>query len=147
MNLDFPDPEKYFDEFSSRILTFIDSYRKEVFLNIYSNDRFIKDDEKYFYTVILKTINSLEGANLFIRNFDSSRDFQIPLYIIIRAILNDIIISEYIIIHSSNDDEQIDLINKVNFDHIKHLLSSIKVESKVRNWSEEEKQKEIRDLK
>jgi len=147
LNPDFPNYEKYFEELSSRILTFIDSYRKEVFSKIYSHGRFIKEDEKYFYTVILKTINSFEGGNIFIRNFDSSREFQIPLYIIIRAILNDIIISEYIIIRSSNDEEQIELINQLNFDHIKHLLSSIKIESKARKWSEEEKQKEIRNIK
>ncbi|MCF2220175.1 hypothetical protein H9Q08_12770 [Chryseobacterium sp. PS-8] len=138
--------EKYFEKLSSRILMFIDLYKEEVIKKILNSHRFIKEDEKYFYTIILKTIDSLNGANIFIRNFDNVRSFQVPLFIIIRAILNDIIISEYIIVNSSNDEEQIKLINSINFEHIKYIKSSIKIESKIRKWSEQEKQEKILEI-
>ncbi|WP_281636011.1 hypothetical protein [Flavobacterium marginilacus] len=147
MNNEFANPEKYFKEFSSRILTFIANYRSEVLGHIYSDDRFNKEDEKFFFTIVLKTLNTFETANIFIRNFDSSRDFQISLYILIRAILNDILIAEYVIVQPENDEERIKLINQINFDHLKHIISTLKVEKEARKLTESEYQKEIRDLK
>lgn len=148
MNEEYNNPEEYFEEFSSRILTFISHYRQEVLSNVYSDNRFEKVEEKFFYTIIQKTLNSFDAANIFIRNFDSSRDFQTSLYIIIRAILNDIIVSEYIIIQSKNSEEKrTELINQINFDHISYILSSLKIERKARKLSESEVQKEIKDLK
>ena len=136
-----------FEKLSSRILMLIDFYRAEVIKKILNNNRFIKEDEKYFYTIILKTIDSLDGANIFIRNFNNIRSFQVPLFIIIRAILNDIIISEYIIVNSSDNQEQVKLINRINFEHIKYIISSIKIESKIRKWSEQEKQRKYIEIK
>lgn len=136
-----PNSEKYFETLSSKILTFINFYRSEVIKKILESNRIIKEDEKYFYTIILKTINSLEGANIFIRNFDIARPFQVPLFIIIRAILNDIITSEYIIVNSSDDEEQIKLINRINFDHVRYIKSAITIESKIRKWTKQEMEK------
>lgn len=148
MNGEFKNIDEYFKELSSRTLLFIIEYRKQVINKVLEKDRYINEPERFFYTIIQKTTSSFEAANIFIRNYESSRDFQIPLSIILRAILSDIIIAESVIILSKNNDERIELIKKVYFDHIENVIKTISsTEYKVRGWNNEEKEKEILEIK
>lgn len=140
--------EHYFEELSSLILRFIVDYKKIVQEKIYEDNRHINQPEKFFYTIIHKTLISLDASNFFIRNFDSSRDFQIPLCIILRAILNDIILVEGAIIVSKDETEMLINIERIYFDHVENLLNSLQsTEYIVRNWSEEQLQDEIGEFK
>jgi hypothetical protein len=132
-------PEEFFTRYSSLILEFITNFDKQILEKIRDNDDYIKEPERYFYTILHKTKCSLEAANIFIRNFDSNRNLHTPLFVILRSILSDIIVSEFVILEGKNDSERIELIERIYFDHYDNILNTIeKTASIVYEWDKKE---------
>lgn len=140
--------EIYFEKLSSLVLEFIVEYHKRYLISIIDKNDFEKEPKKFFYTIMHKTICSLEAGNIFIRNFDSKRSFHTPLFVILRSIISDIIIAEYLIRIPKTDDEGNLLIKQIYFDHYDNLIKNCeKTLCNLYRWSEKEKQEIINDLK
>lgn len=141
-------PEEYFENLSSLILDFSFSYKTKFVDQIIKSESYTKEPEKFFYLVIHKTVCSLEGANIFIRNFDSRRDLHVPLFLIIRTILSDLLTAEHITHCSESDEHCEELIEEIYFDHINNVLNSCqKSFRQIYQWNDEETKKYIALLK
>lgn len=141
--------EEYFTELSSFILEFTTNYSSQVILKILDSDQYVTEPKRFFYTLIHKANCSLAAANIFVRNFDSKRNFHAPLFILIRSILSDIILAEYVIITTKHDDvKQKETIERIYFDHIENVLITCeKTLPHIHQWSPEEKQQHIESIK
>ena len=111
------EPEEYFKELSSLIMEFTTNYSHQVIQKILEKEEYITEPKRFYYTLIHKTNCTLDSANIFIRNFDSKRNYHSSLFILFRSILNDIILAEFIIINTENDNEKKELIERIYFDH------------------------------
>jgi hypothetical protein len=148
MTINKLDTESYFKELSSLILTFTTEYRNQVVNKILEKDAYIKEPERFFYTLIHKTACSFEAANIFIRNFDSKRDYHPSLFIILRAILSDILVAEYITHCSESDEHSSELINGIYFDHVENIIRTCNTTLRhIYQWNENETELNINELK
>lgn len=140
--------EQYFTELSSLILEFTTEYRIQVVNQVLTKNEYIKEPERFFYTLIHKTACSFEAANVFIRNFDSRREYHPSLFIILRAILSDILVAEYITYCSESDEHANELINGIYFDHIENVIKTCKTTYRnIYQWNEAETNSKINELK
>ena len=141
--------EEYFKELSSFILEFTTNYSSQIIHNILDADQYVTEPKRFFYTLIHKTNCSLSAANIFVRNFDSKRNLHAPLFILIRSILSDIILAEYVIVMTKHDDiKQKEIIERIYFDHIENVLKTCeKTLPQLHKWSPEEKQLHIGSIK
>ncbi len=142
------EPDIYFEKLSSLIKEFNTNYSKIIIQVILEKDEYLIEPKRFFYTLIHKMNSSLDAANIFVRNFDSKPNYHPALFIILRSVLNDIILAEYIISNTSNDNEKKQLINRIYFDHIDNVIKSCeKTLPILHNWNIAEKEKKINDLK
>ena len=148
MNPKSLDAESYFNELSSLILTFTTKYRKKVVNEVLETDDYIDEPERFFYTLIHKTACSLEAANIFIRNFESRRDFHPSLFILLRTILSDILVAEYLTHCSKSDEHTSELINGIYIDHIENIIRACNSTYRhIYQWNEKETNSKIDELK
>jgi hypothetical protein len=140
--------EEYFERLSSLVLEFTFNYKTKFINQIISKQRYTKEPEKFFYVVIHKTVCSLEGANIFVRNFDSRKDYHVPLFLILRTILSDILTAEHITHCSETDEHSEELIEEIYFDHMYNVIKSCqKSFRQIYQWSEKETEENINLLK
>lgn len=128
--------DKYFSNISSTILKFTTNYHEKILNEILDSKDYTSEPKCFIYTVIRKTNDVLNALNFYIRNFDTHNHFQISIYILLRSILADIIVSEYVIIKGKNDIEREKIIKSIYLDHIDKTYSSIgRVYAKVKGWN------------
>ena len=141
-------PETYFEELSSLILEFTHNYRTTFVNRIMNSDEYINEPERFFYVIIHKTACSLEASNIFIRNFDSRRDYHIPLFIILRTILSDILTAEHITHCAITEKDCNELIEEIYFDHVDNIIKTCNTSYRhIYQWNENETKKQIGEIK
>jgi hypothetical protein len=140
--------EAYFKELSSLIMEFTTNYSQQVIQKILEKEEYITEPKRFYYTLIHKTNCTLDSVNIFIRNFDSKRNYHSSLFILLRSILNDIILAEFIIINTENDVEKKELIERIYFDHIDNVIKTCeKTLRHLHRWNSEQTEKQIKDIK
>ncbi len=140
--------EEYFIELSSFIKEFTTDYSTQIIHKILDKEQYVTEPKKFFYTLIHKTNCSLDAANIFIRNFDTKRNFHSSLFILLRSILNDIILAEYIIISTKNDNEKKQVIEQIYFDHVENILKTCeKTLPQLHQWNSKQKLEHIESIK
>ncbi|WP_452227603.1 hypothetical protein [Lacinutrix sp. MEBiC02404] len=148
MTINKLDSESYFKELSSLILTFTTEYGDQVINKILDKDAYIKEPQRFFYTLIHKTSCSLEASNIFIRNFDSKRNYHPSLFIILRAILSDILVAEYITHCSESNAHSNELIDGIYFDHVDNIIRTCNTTFRhIYQWNENETELKKNELK
>lgn len=141
-------PENYFEKLSSLILTFTHEYRKNLIDKIIPFEKPIKEPEKFFYVIIHKSVCSLEAANIFVRNFDSRRDYHIPLFLILRTVISDILTAEHITHCSKTDEHAEELIEEIYFDHLHNVIKACNSSYRhLYQWNSNEYETQINSLK
>mgnify|MGYP006949408368 CR=1 FL=1 len=141
-------PEKYFEELSSLILEFTHNYRINIVNEITKENSYMVEPERFFYVIIHKTVCSLEASNIFIRNFDSRRDYHIPLFIILRTMLSDILTAEHITHCAVTEKDCNELIEEIYFDHLDNVIRTCNTSFRhIYQWSETETQHNINLIK
>jgi len=145
--------DNFFNNLSSAILEFVITYNETVVGKIVDSKKEEtgkKEPEHFFYTILHKTISTLDTANYAIRNFHTKFHFRISLYILLRAIMADLIVGEYVIKSGKEGEELEKLIKSVNADHVFYAYESIsKNERVIESLSEtdlEERQDQFRKL-
>lgn len=111
-------------QYSSDLLKYFFFFKENIIKKIIDSERYKTEKESYFLVVVQKTLFTLEGANIFIANFYTHPEFHIPLFINLRAIINDIITTECLIYKSklnSKFDEAY-WIKTIYSDHLKYKL-------------------------
>jgi hypothetical protein len=140
--------EKYFDNISSIILRFTDLYHSDIILKVIDSNNFDSEQKRIFFTIILKSNSSVQATNILIRNFHTHNHFHPSIYILLRSILSDIILAEYII--SLGKDENL-MNNKIHSIYLDHIDRTIKLldnfYSKYSIWTPSEIEQVKKDLK
>ena len=116
---------EYFAGFSSALGTYTASFNEIVIQKILQSERYADEPERFYFTLISKINGTLDVSNLLISNFHSHPHFHPSLFILLRSILSDIIVGEYVKMIPSNPSETIDLINSIYRDHIHKTFKSI----------------------
>jgi len=134
--------DEYFSDLASIILRFNKYYWENVLQKILETKDYSDEPKRFFYTVMHKTHNVLESANLYIHNFNIKKNYQTSLNILLRSILADIIVAEYVLISPKDDDERKILINRIYMDHVDKTYNSIsRVYAKIEGLSDKEIEK------
>ena len=140
--------EEYYEKFSSTILCFTTSYFESVVLKIVELEDYVDEPKRFFYTLIHKTVSTLEASNVFIRNFENKSNYNSSLFILLRSAFADIILAEYVIRKGKTDDERAKIIERIYFDHVNHIINSLKKSArKAYGWTEKEAEDKIQDIK
>lgn len=140
--------EDYFSELSSILLKYVQFYQKNIIAIIIKNKEFTKEPNKFFYSIVFKICSTLESSNIFIRNFNSHPHYQISLSLLIRSIMSDIILTEYVIHKGRDNTKKIEIINQIYYDHHSNILNTTEtVYPLVFSWSKEEKELELSKYK
>ena len=142
------EPDQYFQQLSSLILKFTTKYFKKVVLEVIESKDDIDEIKRFYFTVISKTVNSLEASNILIRNFEIKRHYHPTLFIGLRSIVMDIIIAEYVIHQGKTDEARSNLIMSVYSDHIESTLTSLeKTDKLVYGWTDKRVEQNVEKLK
>lgn len=110
--------EGYFDKISSLVLEFTDLYHKSIIVKIVNSDDYITEPKRFFYTILLKSNSTIQATNILIRNFHTHSHYHPSIFILLRSILADIIVAEYIISLGRDNQKIKDNIHSINLDHI-----------------------------
>lgn len=102
----------------------------------------------YYYTLLFKTNNSLDTANLLIHNLINKPHVIDSAFLILRTILSDLIMYHYLTVYSKDDEEQMKInILKYYADHRENSIKSLKdVYQQAYNLSPIEVEKMIKSL-
>lgn len=137
--------DEYFDKLSSLLLSFTCYYNEKVIQKILNEERYADEPERFYFTIVSKTNGSLDVANLLIRNFYYKPHFHPSLFIIIRSILSDIVVGEYVNMTAKDDADIKEKIDSIYSDHIVRIYKSInKSYAQLDEWTQdriEEEQK------
>lgn len=126
----------YFSDISSLILEFTNFYHTKILNAIVNSEDYVDEPKRFIYVICRKTKDVTEALNIYIRNFDNRNHYQISIYILLRSILSDIIVSEYVILFGKNDDERKKIIESIYIDHVDKTYKSIeKTYKKINNYS------------
>jgi hypothetical protein len=135
--------DEYFDGLSSSLLSFTDYYEKKVIWKILDNEKYADEPERFYFTIISKVNGSLEAANILVRNFHSHPHFHPSLYVILRSVLSDIIIGEYVKMVSKNDEEVKENIRSIYGDHVLRTFNQIDgIYARLSEWNKEKVKEE-----
>lgn len=114
--------QTYFSKISSLVLKFTDLYYKKIIVKILDSEEYITEPKRFFYTIILKSNGTIQSSNILIRNFHTHNHYHPSIYILLRSVLADIIVAEYIISLGQDDQKINDTIHSINLDHIERLI-------------------------
>lgn len=117
--------DKYFESFSSALLEFVVYYQDKVLCKILDEKRYVEEPERFYFTIMTKSNNSLDVINLLIRNFHAKPHFHASLFVLLRAILSDIMITEFVSVSPDTDESRVDLIKGIYNDHVARTYNSI----------------------
>ena len=136
------------EKLSSVVASFAFKYHSLIISEIQKRELFIDEQDEFFYTLLFKTNSALDSLNILFCNFYNKPHFQPSIFIILRSILNDIILGEYINNQGKTDAERVELINRVKYDHVDRSISNIsKIFRIINNLSNEEVNKELSSIK
>lgn len=112
------------NQYSSDILKYINFFKEDVTKKILNSEKYKTEKESYFFVVVQKILFYLEGSNIFICNFYTHPEFHIPLFINLRAIINDVITTECLIYKSklNTDLDETYWIKTIYSEHLKFKL-------------------------
>ena len=109
---------------------------------------YVDEPKRFFYTLIHKTVSTLESSNIFIRNFEIKSNYNSSLFILLRSAIADIILAEYVIKRGETDEKRAELIQRIYYDHVDNIINSLqKSARKAYGWNEQEMQDEIQAIK
>jgi len=130
--------DKYLTGLTSEIQDFHSRYWKLIINRIYDEQLYVEEPQRFFFTVIHKIISTIDVANILIKNFDTKNHFRISLYILIRSIMADIIVCEYVLRTEKSNDARQTLIKKIYSDHFNYVLRSIETTYRhLGDWTKE----------
>ncbi|MEZ4956491.1 MAG: hypothetical protein R2825_23235 [Saprospiraceae bacterium] len=90
-----------------------------------------KEPEHFFYSIIFKTVHTLEAVNLLSYNVLQKPFFLISCGLSMRTVISDLIIAEYLIFKSENsgnpDSELLKQIERQYFDHYQFTKRNINI--------------------
>jgi len=115
-------------EYTSYLATLTNHVHHRVIGSILEQERYIKEPERFFYSLLFKLNNGLDSANLFILNIFNKPHYSDSLFLILRTLISDIITLDYILTKSKgNASELNEYIESVYYDHIKFELKNFDV--------------------
>lgn len=82
---------------------------------------------KFLYTLLFKTNNGLDTANLLVCNLYSKPHFIDSAFLILRTILSDCIIYDYLLTLSKTDENLITNIKRLYYDHIDFAIKNLSI--------------------
>lgn len=85
-----------------------------------------KEPYKYLYTILFKTNNALETANILTCNIVNKPNTTDSIFLILRTILSDLIIYYCLVSKSANDEDFEKNIHSLYFDHISYTVKEMK---------------------
>ena len=136
------------EKLSSVVASFTFHYHSLIISEIQKRNLYQGEQDEFLYTIIFKTNSALDSLSLLFCNFYNKNHFQPSIFIILRSILNDIILTEYINNQGKTDAERVKLIKRVKYDHIEKSITNISKIFKITNkLSDEEVNKEISLIK
>jgi hypothetical protein len=145
--------DQEFKEMNTRITNlvrgFTDTLYYETLLRLKINNQVDKEPFRFYYTVLFKSACTLYGCLPGIENYHNYPQLTTPFYILLRPIILDCLIAEYIDIKSQIDKVDIqELIQRCYYDHIKYAENALKSSlPKINNWDEPFKQKVLKEFK
>ncbi len=117
-------------------------------MKIIELEDYVVEPKRFFYTLIHKTVSTLEASNIFVRNFELKSNYNSSLFILLRSAISDIILAEYVIKRGKTDEERAELIPRIYFDHVDNMIDSLnKAARKAYGWSDKEVDDNIRLIK
>ena len=84
------------------------------------------EPHKYLYTILFKTNNALDTSNILANNLIGKPTTTDSLFLILRAAISDLVIYNYLIRISKNDEDLEKNIHRMYYDHIENTISEIK---------------------
>ena len=133
---------------SSVIASFTYKFHSSIVSEIQKRNLYQGDQDEFFYTIIFKTNSALDSLNVLFCNFYNKNHFQPSIFIILRSVLNDIILAEYINNQGKTEAERVDLIKRVKYDHIDRMITNMsKIFKITNNLSNEEVIEEVSSIK
>lgn len=82
---------------------------------------------KFLYTLLFKINNGLDTINLLTVNLYSKPHFADSIFILLRTFLSDCIIYDYLLTLSKDDDDLIENIKRLNYDHVDFTIKNLKI--------------------
>lgn len=141
---------QYFEQLSSLVLEFIAVYKEDVFLKIVKSSEYKDEPQRFYYTIIHKTLSTLDAANFLLCNFDLKRNWHTPLFILLRPIISDLVIGEYVLWKYEKNRDELEmkkLIQGIYADHIDSILNCLKSAKSIYDWTPEQLEEEKNKLK
>ena len=136
------------EKLSSAVASFTFQYHSLIIGEIQKKELFKGEQDEFFYTIIFKINSALDSLNVLFCNFHNKGHFQPSIFIILRSILNDIILAEYINIQGETEVERAELIKRVKYDHIDRMITNMnKIFKITNNLSNEEVIEEVSSIK
>ena len=133
---------------SSLIASFTFKYHSLVIREIQKKKLNLGVQDEYIYSIIFKTNSALDSLNLLFCNFSNKNHFQPSIFIILRSILNDIILTEFINNQGRTEGGRIELIKRVKFDHVDRFIRNIDGIFRITNrLTDEEVAKKVKKIK
>lgn len=117
--------DTFFENLSSAVLDFADTFHKDVVVRVLNESRYVEEPERFYYTIAHKTNSTLFTVNHVIRNFHTHYHTRIGMYILFRAIMADIVTAEYVTRQNPEDEDRKVMITRIYADHIYHTYRSI----------------------
>jgi hypothetical protein len=114
--------QEYFENLYSLVKGFLNDYRQNVVNQIMNSEDYVEEPKRFFYTLLQKTASTIDAASIYIYNFDHKRDCHSALFIILRATISDLLVTEYIFNCSETDDEALVKLERLYFDHIDNVV-------------------------
>jgi len=115
---------EFFKGLNATLIAFVEGYHASVITPVVDSKRYEHEPDRFYYTVMHKTYATLDSSIPCIASFHNRQHLRIGLFIQLRAILSDVITTEYVTRCGQDDDNKKELIKAIYADHIYHLYDS-----------------------
>lgn len=129
--------EQKIEQYSNSIKSLTYYISSVVIPKIWENDAYKEEPKWFFYTLLFKLNNGIDSVNILIRNVVEIPSVADSVFVLLRTLISDCIQLDYVLFNSNDDEEKLKIwIKSLYHDHVKFILSSLKIYSLFDGWDE-----------
>src|SRR3990170_3781634 len=118
--------KNYIDLFTGKVSHLTSFTMKCIMKKIWDENKYLDEPYTYLYTLLFKTLNSLDTSNVLLLNVLNKPTTTDGLYLICRTTLSDLILFEYLFRRSKDDEQLTNNIARLYCDHIYYQIDAMK---------------------
>jgi hypothetical protein len=108
----------------SVLLTYAHNLTDIIENDIYKNDAYVQEPQRFFYTILHKLRNVFDAASLLVTNLDGKPHYHDAVYLLLRTCLFDAVNLYYVMDAESDIVLQNERIQRIMDDHVRAIWNS-----------------------